>query len=101
MPAAGSLDLPVTERGPIPERLPCGRVRQCFSVRLSVPEELVGRRHDVLDLGTGTRFQERYRVDQHVRIGQQSTRLFELGHRCPCFDARLEHHSAFQIGVRR
>jgi hypothetical protein len=64
-------------------------------------KEAVGGGDDIFDFGTGARFEERKRVDQHALVGDQFGGLLELGKCGAGEDALFEYGSRFQIGAGR
>jgi len=66
-----------------------------------MPEKFIRCSHDVLNLGTGTRLQQRQGVDQDGLIGDQLGGLLEFSQRSPRFDALPKHHPGLNVGLRR
>ncbi len=64
---------------------------------VDVLEELVGGGHDVLDLRTGLRLQNRHRMDQDVRVGQQLPGLGQRRQGSPGFHRGLEDDLGLKI----
>ena len=65
--------------------------------RSKVLEQLVRGGDDILDLGTGLRFEQRQRVDQHRRIRNQLRGLFEFSQGRSCRNTLLQNGFRLQL----
>ena len=68
---------------------------------ISEPEEAIGGRDDVLDLGAGLGLEQRNRVEQHRLVGDQLARDAQLGQRRVGADASSENLLCLHLSGRR
>ena len=78
------------QRAPITQRFFRRGIRGARLGRVDVLEQLVGRRHDVFDLGARLRFEQRQRVHEHRGVRNQLRGLLELRERNASADALLQ-----------
>ena len=90
----------LTQRSAVTQRFLGGGVG-ILRIYLSVPEQSVGRRNDVLDFGTGLCFQYRDRIDQHTLVGNQRACLAQRRYGGTGTDAGLEDCTGFDVRLRR